>query len=201
MPAYNLRAETVRSGRVEVVSTAAAGPGMIRHLESLRDEDVPPFSAPSSEGGFIWWDDSPGQVHETTKPITKDAIAAYAAVALDTSPERVTVKEKEAAPVLNAIISPEASQALDRRAARQGVTRSEVIREILADFLDNHPGPIEPRPFYRDKDSKTLNFAVTEEMRDGILDVVQRSAGDRNPGRMKSAVIRTILENGVRSSS
>jgi hypothetical protein len=93
MPAYNLRAETVRSGRVEVVSTAAAGPGMIRHLESLRDEDVPLFSTPSPEGGFIWWD-TPGQVHERPKPITKEAIAAYAVVALETSPERVTVKEK-----------------------------------------------------------------------------------------------------------
>ncbi|MFI8598289.1 ribbon-helix-helix protein, CopG family [Rothia koreensis] len=200
MPAYNLRAETARSGRVEVVSTAAAGPGLIRHLESLKAESVPPFSTPSPEGGFIWWD-TPGQVHETTKPITKEAIAAYAATALETSPEKVTVKAKDAAPVLNAIISPETYQALDHRAARQGVTRSEVIREILADFLDDDPGPVEPKPFYRDKDSKTLNFAVTEEMRDGILEVVQRSAGDRNPGRMKSAVIRTILENGVSPSS
>jgi hypothetical protein len=87
--------------------------------------------------------------------------------------------------VLNAIISPETYQALDRRAARQAVTRSEVIREILADFLDDHPGPVEPKPFYRDKDSKTLNFAVTEEMRDGILDVVERSAGERSAARMK----------------
>ena len=200
MPAYNLRAETARSGRVEVVSTAAAGPGMIRHLESLKDAAVPPFSTPSPEGGFIWWD-TPGQVHERPKPITKEAIAAYAAAALDTSPERVTVKAKDAAPVLNAIISPETYQALDRRAARQEVTRSEVIREILAAFLDDDPGPVEPKPFYRDKDSKTLNFAVTEEMRDGILEVVERSAGDRNPARMKSAVIRTILENGVGQSS
>ncbi|MGK4188304.1 CopG family transcriptional regulator [Rothia koreensis] len=200
MPAYNLRAETARSGRVEVVSTAAAGPGMIRHLESLKDADVPPFSTSSPEGGFIWWD-TPGRLHERPKPITKEAIAAYAVAALDTSPERVTVKAKDAAPVLNAIISPETYQALDRRAARQEVTRSEVIREILADFLDDDPGPVEPKPFYRDKGSKTLNFAVTEEMRDSILEVVERSAGDRNPARMKSAVIRTILENGVGQSS
>lgn len=200
MPAYNLRAEIRRGGRVEVVSTAAAGPGMIRHLESLKDEGVPPFSAPSPEGGFIWWD-TPGQVHERPKPITKEAIAAYAVMALDTSPEKVTVKAKDAAPVLNAIISPETYQALDRRAARQEVTRSEVIREILADFLDDDPGPVEPKPFYRDKDSKTLNFAVTEEMRDSILEVVERSVGDRNPARMKSAVIRTILEAGVGQSS
>lgn len=196
MPSYNLRAETLRAGRVEVIVTAAAGPGMIRYLESLKAEEVPPFSTPSPEGGFIWWD-TPGQVHEMKKPITAESITAYAAAALSTTPENITVKPRDTAPVLNAVISPETYQALDDRAARQGVTRSAIVREILADFLATRPGPVTPKPFYRDKYSKTLNVPVTEEMRDELQAVIQHSAGDRAAGRMKSAVIRTILDDAV----